>query len=612
MDDDAEPHEAGPDGPDENREAVHGVRRNVPLTEATMPASKGRTQKRAETNNQGAVMPARTRPILPGARARIAALAEAAREVSNILLEVPVEFGKTFSRAMSAARGSSGEKCAVVTTRSAETDNAKLWVEFLEDWSGQEPYQPNSVLSQLSSSRATVSFAGMELTMAELVAARFLLPAIAVSAASRTPPEPGNPYGSIVLVRDDHALLGVRVLALPSGRAFAERVRKEAVLACGRGEPGVFPPRCMVLLRSCMDPAWKLSLPDDFDMKDRMARLAPVLGEEARTAARKTNSGGFTLADFEDAPSGFPDRQRPARDDQAERPGAGRPTNGRVVFPVTAKETSRHGRDIAEEFRDVTGRELPLLAVPDLGALRGTLIAEFPHASSVIDGALRELGRSRCVRMRPTLLLGKPGSGKTTFARRLLEELGVPLQVFPCGGVADSGLTGCDRKWSTGTASVPVDLVRRHRVASPGIVLDEITRVGTSKHNGNVLDELVGLLEPESSCRWRDPYLAAECDLSAVLWLATANTMEGMDAALRDRFRIVRFPDAGPEHLAILGRSMALRQSAAAGLDARWFRELDADEMGALAAHWHGGSLRKLDRLVEAVLGAREGEVTLH
>src|SRR3546814_7088270 len=55
------------------------------------------------------------------------------------------------------------------------------------------------------------------------------------------------------------------------------------------------------------------------------------------------------------------------------------------------------------------------------------------------------------------------------------------------------------------------------KVANPGIVLDEIEKAGTSRHNGNLLDALLAMLEPETSAQWFDRYLEAPVNLSGVL-----------------------------------------------------------------------------------------------
>lgn len=151
-----------------------------------------------------------------------------------------------------------------------------------------------------------------------------------------------------------------------------------------------------------------------------------------------------------------------------------------------------------------------------------------------------------------------------------------------------------------------VPLFAAHRVASPGVILDEMEKVATGKHNGSLHDGLLGMLEPRTCGAWMDPYLQGPLDLSHVIWIATANSLEDIPPPLRDRFRIIRFPEPGAEHLTVLASSLMRAALVERGLDERWALPLDGMELGALAGAWRGGSIRKLARLVEGVLAVRD------
>lgn len=279
---------------------------------------------------------------------------------------------------------------------------------------------------------------------------------------------------------------------------------------------------------------------------------------------------------------------------------------GIVVIPDVGNIGTHEGKRILESYKPVVGVRLPLPPVPDLAAVRRNLVAEFPHAAVVIDSILRDLGSRDTVRLRPTILVGEPGCGKTTLAVRLLTALGIGHQVYPCGGAADSSIAGTPRQWSTGSPSVPVSLVARHRTAAPGIILDEVEKVATSRHNGNLMDSLLAMLEPVSAVRWLDPYTQSECDLSHVIWLGTANTLDGVPAPLRDRCRVLRFPSPGPEHMPTLAAALLRKAVEELGQSAEWALPLDGVELQALGDTWPGGSLRGLRRLVNGVLAARD------
>lgn len=284
----------------------------------------------------------------------------------------------------------------------------------------------------------------------------------------------------------------------------------------------------------------------------------------------------------------------------------GRPTDGVVVISDIGNETTADGKRVAKEYEKFKQRPLPLPGMPELTGVRARLIAEFPYAVTIVDSVLEGLGGRPNVHLRPIVLLGKPGSGKTQFARRLSEELGAPYELISCGGLSDSAIGGTARRWSSGEPSLAIMAVRRHRCAGPVIILDEIEKIGTSRHNGNVHDVLIGLYEPVTSSRWHDPYVQAQCDLSHVSWLMTANSIDPLPAALRDRCRILSFPSPGADHLPLLASRILERLYIQAGYDLRWATPIEGFELQALASVWKGGSIRRLERLVEGLREARE------
>jgi ATP-dependent Lon protease len=95
-------------------------------------------------------------------------------------------------------------------------------------------------------------------------------------------------------------------------------------------------------------------------------------------------------------------------------------------------------------------------------------------------------------------------------------------------------------------------------------------------------------------------------DLSGVVFLGTANDPDRMPRPLRDRCRILAFPSPEREHLPALVPGLLNGIVTTKGMDPRWVPALDVDELEALAAAWQGGSLRALQRMIEAVLRARD------
>lgn len=271
-----------------------------------------------------------------------------------------------------------------------------------------------------------------------------------------------------------------------------------------------------------------------------------------------------------------------------------------VVVAQMDKAATRGSKlkDIIEPVRHVLNVALPLLETPPLDQAHSTLIAELPYAVEAIDLVLTGPIGKPIVRLQPILLVGEPGGGKSRFARRLGEVLGLSTWRVDAAQADGSVLGGTDRRWHSAECCHPLPAIARGRIANPLITIDELEKAATRTDYGRLWDCLLGLIEPETSGRYPDPALQIPLDLSHVNYIATANSIDPLPAPVRDRFRIVTFPKPALNELDALLPTLIQTLALERGLDIRWITPLDAIERAAIAKAWPGGSVRKLQGLV--------------
>lgn len=277
-----------------------------------------------------------------------------------------------------------------------------------------------------------------------------------------------------------------------------------------------------------------------------------------------------------------------------------------VVVPAFPEGGSSHRRDIQKSWAGMDGQALPVVMRGDVAAHRGALVARWPHAAELIDVVLTDLAVREEVRFRPTLFVGPPGSGKSSLARAIADQVGLPSELYNMAGMADASLGGTSAQWSTAREAVPLQLIKRARSASVCVIWDEVEKAGTSRHNGSALDVLLPLLEADQARRFRDLTLEVECDLSFVSNFGTANSVADIPAPLRDRMRILVMPEPGWEHLGTLTKQIIERIARERGVDPRWHAPLAEDEMDLIREAWPGGSIRQLSRIVTTIVDGRD------
>lgn len=278
----------------------------------------------------------------------------------------------------------------------------------------------------------------------------------------------------------------------------------------------------------------------------------------------------------------------------------------------TLKLKDRRTIESVTSHRHVIDVPVPLVPTPDLAKVRRALVTEFPYATEAVDLILNDLVGRPVAKFEPSLLFGAPGSGKSRFSRRLAATLGISLIRTDASRSDGNVFGGTDRRWSSAEPCHPFLAISRTRIANPIMLIDEVEKAAVRTDYGRLWDCILSFLEVETSRCYPDPALQVEVDVSAISYLFTANDLDNLPHALRDRVRVIEFPEPKAEHLDALLKPVFddyLRQR---NIDPVWAPPLSQMERDAIAERWNGGSVRKLNRLMIGVMRARERSVVRH
>lgn len=165
------------------------------------------------------------------------------------------------------------------------------------------------------------------------------------------------------------------------------------------------------------------------------------------------------------------------------------------------------------------------------------------------------------------LLVGPPGVGKTSIGQSIAQSLGRPFYRFSVGGMRDEAeIKGHRRTYIGAMPGKFVQALKQVGIMNPVIMLDEIDKLGTS-HQGDPASALLETLDPEQNSDFLDHYLDLRLDLSKVLFVCTANTLDSIPGPLLDRMDVIRLAGyIAEEKLAIAKHHLWPRQLERAGL----------------------------------------------